>query len=137
MRSLNCLTPPSVLIWLVSAFLEKENLGSTLLCTGCAKKLKTVTPDVGKRPWLLLVDGQTTREEILARWGPAPREIEAGRILCYRLDSKYEVQSLPLRFNAYPFDMTKTFQWDGVKYSLVLVFDESGILKKHSVTRVR
>ena len=130
MRSLNCLTPPSVLIWLVSAFF----LGSTLLCTGCAKKLKTVTPDVGKRPWLLLVDGQTTREEILARWGPAPREIEAGRILCYRLDSKYEVQSLN---NAYPFDMTKTFQWDGVKYSLVLVFDESGILKKHSVTRVR
>ena len=129
---------------LSAALFTSLGAASILVCIGCAvplfcvpvarKKLKTVTPDVGKRPWLLLVDGQTTREEILARWGPAPREIEAGRILCYRLDSKYEVQSLN---NAYPFDMTKTFQWDGVKYSLVLVFDESGILKKHSVTRVR
>ena len=118
------------MIWLVSAFF----LGSILWCTGCAKKLKTVTPDVGKRPWLLLVDGQTTKEEILARWGPAPREINGGQILCYRLGRKYKPKKLN---ESYPFDPTKTFQWEGVKYSLVLVFDESGILKKHSVTRVR
>ncbi len=108
---------------------------SLLIGTGCAHKLELANPNLRKKPWLTLTDGYTTKQDILAKWGPPPREmLEEGRIFFYRLERNYEVFR---QEESYPFNREKKFQWDGVRYSLVLVFDAEDVLKKHSIIRVR
>ncbi len=105
-----------------------------LIGTGCAHKLELANPSLQKKPWLALSDGYTTKQDIFAKWGSPPREIEKGRIFFYRLKRNYEVLK---QEESYPFNPEKKFQWDGVRYSLVLVFDAEDVLKKHGIVRVR
>ena len=70
-----------------------------------------------------LVEGKTTREEVLLELGPAYRAYENERILTYSLgyDEKNGlVAASPRMFRA-------------LEFYLVLVFDAEGILKRHKV----
>jgi hypothetical protein len=91
--------------------------------TGCATHAIS-----GADPRLLefLHDGATTRDEIILKFGSPSASFEQERILTYRLrgDDKQG------------YFVWKCGTWEDVRYSLVLVFDEAGMLKKHSLVRV-
>ena len=92
-----------------------------ILC-GCA------TAPIGNKELLaFLQDGATPREEIYLRLAEPNATFEGGRILTYRLD-KDESGYLLLK--------NTSKGWTG-KYSLVLVVDERGVLRRHSLIRVK
>ena len=96
-----------------------------LLVSGCASAEKsTAGPDVLS----FLQDGQTSREEIISHLGSPSRAIQNERFLFYRVGHDrggYFVGELNHR------------RWADVRYSLVLVFDDAGVLKEHSIVSVR
>ena len=98
--------------------------------TGCA------TPPVKGRADLLefLVDGTTTRETVLLQLGQPSGRFEHEKILTYRLgyDEKTRHYWLVERES----DPTGWSTWLHAQYSLVLVFDEQGVLRKHSRVEV-
>jgi hypothetical protein len=99
-------------------------LAALLLC-GCASAEKsTAGPDVLS----FLQDGHTSREEIISHLGSPSRAIQKERFLFYRVghdSGGYFVGELNHR------------RWADVRYSLVLVFDDAGVLKEHSIVSVR
>jgi len=90
--------------------------------TGCA------TQPVGKRDLLsFLQDGKTSRVEAILTLGEPSRSLEGGRIVTYRLNEDeggYTI--LP------PYAEGPSF-----KRSLVLVFDDKGTLRRHSLVKLR
>jgi hypothetical protein len=70
----------------------------------------------------------TSREAVLLKLGEPSATFEAGRILTYRIGSDGD--------NSY-FLMDCQVNWSNAKYSLVFVFDEKGLLTKHSLVPVR
>jgi hypothetical protein len=75
-------------------------------------------------PISFLKDGQTTKSEVISRLEERQaRKLEAGRILIFALDKKYQVVSFANK----------------ARFHLTLVFDEIDvqILKRHSLVRVR
>ena len=98
--------------------------------TGCA------TPPVRGRADLLafLVDGTTTRQTVLLQLGEPSGRFEHEKILTYRLgyDEGTKHYWLVEREN----DPTGWPTWLRAQYSLVLVFDEQGVLRKHSRVEV-
>lgn len=98
-----------------------------LLLAGCA------TPIVGAKKDLLqfLRPGHTTREEVLTTLGQPSGTIEREKILFYRLgyDEKqgyYIIQPSP-----------PPMSWASVRYSLVLVFESDGVLRKYNLVDVK
>jgi len=77
-----------------------------------------------------LVDGKTTREEILFRMGDPSARYEDGRIFTYQIipasDGAWRVQP-PGR------DESMMRLWADYSCSLVLVFDENGLLTRHKL----
>lgn len=88
--------------------------------TGCG------TP-IGNQQLLdFIQDDKTTREEVLLRLGEPSATFQNERILTYRVDQDdggYIVVSKSESFSA--------------KFSLVLSFDEDGVLRRHSLVRVK
>jgi hypothetical protein len=86
-------------------------------------------PIRGARPDLLafLIDGQTRREEVLLTLGQPSGSFEKEQILTYRVGHDSEQ-------GYYVID---TRSWDGVRYSLVVVFDDKGFLRAHKLVAVR
>ena len=70
----------------------------------------------------------TSREAILLKLGEPSASFEAGRILTYRIGEDDD--------HGY-FLMDRQVRWSNTKYSLVLVFDEKGVLTKHNLIPVR
>jgi hypothetical protein len=70
----------------------------------------------------------TTREATLLKMGEPSASFEAGRILTYRIgeDSK-----------GYFLSDRQVLRWANSNYSLVLVFDDRGLLTKHALVPVR
>lgn len=98
-----------------------EAVPIAILC-GCA------TPPIGNKELLaFLQDGITTREDIYLRLAEPNATFEAGRILAYRLHDDESGYILLKNTNK---------GWTG-KYSLVLVIDEHGLLRRHSLIRVK
>lgn len=100
---------------------------------GCAThRLETAEPAALSTTALAFLQEDTTsKDELVSRLGEPSSELDAGRILTYRLDSDFEVLQ-PLE------PVSPRLQnWRGVRYSLVAVFTEAGVLVEHSVTRVR
>ena len=99
-------------------------LAGLLLC-GCASTEKsTAGPDVLS----FLQNGHTSREEIIRQLGFPSRTIQNERFLFYRVghdSGGYFVGELNHR------------GWADARYSLVLVFDDAGVLKEHSMVSVR
>ena len=108
-------------------------LFALVLAAGCA----TTRPPVMGRPDLLnfLADSKTTKEEVITTLGQPSGKFEREKILTYRLGFKtgnkgfYVVEQHP--------GMPIEENWADAKYSLVLVFDENDVLRKHSLVEVR
>ncbi len=89
---------------------------------GCAS-----TP-IGNRELLgFLADGTTTREEIFLHLAEPSASFEGGKILTYRLDEDDSGFVLLKKAGK---------GWTG-KFSLVLVFDERGVLRRHALVRIK
>ena len=104
---------------------------SILLLAGCA-----TVPETRGRADLLdfLVDGQTTRAEVLLKLGQPSAKFETEKILTYRVafDPKKKAYYVVERQE----QSSAWSTWERVKWSLVLVFDEQGVLQKHSRVEV-
>jgi len=106
-------------------------VGLSLLLAGCA-----TTPLQGRADLLnFLADGQTTRLDVIVALGQPSARFESDKVLTYRLC--YE----PKNHGYYvvdrePPDETGWSTWLRAKYSLVLVFDDAGVLRKHSLVEV-
>lgn len=81
-----------------------------------------------------LADGKTTKEEVFATLGQPSGFFESEKILTYRLG--YE----PQNHGYFPVERegrnTGWPTWSNASFSLVLVFDDAGILQKHSLVKV-
>lgn len=114
---------------------------------GCA----TPPPPAPKKesPDLLsfLADGKTTKAEVINTFGEPSGQFEAEKILTYRLIDKYGLINLDK-----PTSSSETlhdyfvverkisnpdqFDFNAPRFSLVLVFDNAGVLRKHSLVKV-
>ena len=103
----------------------------SLVLVGCA----TTAPLKGRADLLdFLADGKTTREEVALKLGQPSGKFERENILTYRLgfepkNKGYYVVEREAHPEGWP-------TWLRAKYSLVLVFDETGVLRKHSLVEV-
>ena len=94
------------------------------LMIGCAH----VPPVPADKNLLSIVTVGTSREAIVLKLGEPSTTLENGRILAYRIgEDKGEGYFL----------LDRQVHWANTKYSLVLVFDEKGILIKHTLVQVR
>jgi hypothetical protein len=107
-------------------------LAAVLALAGCA----TTPPPLKGSPDLLnfLADGKTTQTEAIITLGQPSGRFEAEKILTYRLgfeprNNGYYIVERETTTNGWP-------TWMAAKFSLVLVFDDAGILKKHSLVKV-
>lgn len=102
-----------------------------LALAGCA-----TAPSFESRADLLdfLVDGQTTREEAVLKLGHPSGKFERENILTYRLGFEpkskgYYIVERKVQADGWPV-------WWDVRYSLVLVFDDGGVLRRHALVEV-
>jgi len=106
-------------------------LGTAALAflSGCASRPEREVSDASALlPFLQ--DGSSTKEELLLKLGEPSARFEGERILTYRMaDSEKEGLAV-----ASPRGIGG---WETARYSLVLVFDDRQILKKHHLVRVR
>ncbi len=110
-------------------------LAAALALAGCA----TTTPPpltTSKSPDLVssLTDGKTTKEQAILRLGQPSGRFEAGKILTYRLgyestNHDYIVRERQPGAYGWP-------TWYVTQFSMVLVFDDNGVLQKHSLVKV-
>ena len=102
-----------------------------LLVVGCAATSLKGNPDL----LAFLIDGRTTRAEVLNTLGEPSGHFEKDRILTYRLGFEpenkgyYVVEREIWRYSDWP-------TWLQAKYSLVLEFDNAGVLQRQSLVRV-
>lgn len=86
------------------------------------------TKPAGQRDLLdFIKEGTTLRQDAHVKLGEPSAQYESGRIHAYRLGkgmSGYYV-------------IAPAKGWDGVRYSLILVFDHNGVLSRHSLVEVR
>lgn len=97
-------------------------LASTMILAACA------TAPFGQADLLDFIgDGQTTREDALMRLGAPSASYENERIVTYRLGKD--------KGGFYPVAKRQGFY--DVEYSLVLAFDDTGVLKRHSLVALK
>lgn len=109
-------------------------LAFAFLATGCATpKLQPADPQLVLKSDLLnfLQDGVTTREEVVLKLGIPSAQIEGEKILMYQLraDEGEKWHLIAPRWNVNSGLRT----WSEGTGSLVLVFGDNSILKKHSL----
>jgi hypothetical protein len=126
-------THPFVPLFVAAAF-------ATLLLAGCGTPAPA--PLLGKPDLLeFLTDSKTTREDVLLNLGTPSGKFEQEKILTYQLgfDPRNKGYILVNRSAGYSpagdNRMVRPF-WFGVRYSLTLVFDEQGVLRRHSLVEV-
>ncbi len=74
-------------------------------------------------------DGQSTKEAVVLNLGQPSAVLESGRILTYRVGQEKDC--------GYFLREASGTNWFGTKFSLVLVFDQSAVLQRHSLVQVR
>ena len=95
------------------------------LLTGCATN-QAANPNLLK----FIEDGKTKRVEVLLQLGQPSAAYEHQMVLTYRLSED------PHR--GYYLIVPNTAQaWQNVQYSLVLVFDDQGVLQRHNLVPVQ
>ena len=107
----------------------------SLTLVGCA------TPEVTQLPAVPMIEaeiadytvnGITTREEVLLKFGTPSAHFENKRILTYQFRIDQNGQAVlfwPRKSEIHP----AFTNWNKEVYSLVLVFDQNGILEKHQL----
>lgn len=96
-------------------------VGSLLVLTACAS-----APLADRLAFL--VDGSTTKEDVLFRLGLPSAEFEGERILTYRIGTGAKRGTVVVPRHA--------GDWQGAEYSLVLVFDAQQVLRRHALIKV-
>ena len=113
----------------ISAELALAAILISVLLTGCV-----TPPDARKDLLAFLEAGRTTREEVLLKLGQPSGSFEQERIFTYRIgqygEQGYYIVSPKVVLPA------QGATWQNVHFSLVLVFDEQGRLRKHQLIRV-
>ena len=90
---------------------------------------KPATPEqLQTGPLTFIQDGKLTREDALLRFGVPASEFENERILTFRIAQRTDGS-----INAVDRDTAGAVYQAGAVYSLVLVFDARGVLKRHSI----
>lgn len=103
-------------------FILALTAGACLLAAGCA------TTPIGQSGLLdFLEPGRTTREQVFLTLGEPSATYQAEEILTYRLG----------RDDGGYFLVDKRPGFPGVMYSLVLAFDEAGLLRRHSLVTIK
>lgn len=93
-----------------------------VLSVGCS------TAPIGRGDLLdFLKDGASTKEDIFLQLGDPNATYEDSRILTYRLSR--DEKGWVVHGNA--------TNWFGITANLVLVFDDQGVLRRHSLVQVR
>ena len=101
--------------------------------TACASEpMHVEEPDVSQAV-AFLEEGQTTREDVLLKFGAPAARFEDGRILTYRLILEEEPRVVAPEVSLRD---PRIAHWVGAAYSLVLVFDEHNVLARQSLIRV-
>jgi hypothetical protein len=103
-------------------------VGTVLIVAGCAEP----APIPGARPDLLgfLKEGQTRRDEVILTLGQPSATFEKESILTYRVGQDD-------RQGYYLITPRELQPWANVRYSLVLVFDDKGVLRAHKLVPVQ
>jgi len=106
---------------------------TAMALAGCAN---TPPPPLKGSPDLLsfLSDGKSSRTEVITTLGQPSGQFESEKILTYRLgfeprNNGYYVVERELVASGWP-------TWTDAKFSLVLIFDDAGILRRHSLVKV-
>jgi hypothetical protein len=81
-----------------------------------------------------LAVGVTTRQDVMLRLGPPSGRFENEKILTYRLGYEPKNQGYYVVEREGGLGGWPTWLW--AKFSLVLVFNEAGVLEKHSLVEV-
>ena len=104
----------------------------TLLTVGCATpRIKPINKNDFSDSLQFLINGETKREEVLLKLGEPTGRFESDRILTYMLsiDTNKKVKILPRQLALSNID-PRLYELNRLVCSLVLVFEESNILKK-------
>ena len=96
------------------------------LLAGCAT---TVTLPADPHLLDFLRDGQSTIEAVVLKLGQPSAVLASGHVLTYRLGQEKD--------RGYFLREAAATNWFELKFSLVLVFDESEVLQRHSLVEVR
>jgi len=84
-----------------------------------------------------LADGKTSKEEVLMKLGQPSGKFESEKILTYRLGFDSHSRGYYVVERAPGMGHEPTWAaWMNTKYSLVLVFDNKDVLRKHSLVEV-
>lgn len=95
------------------------------LVTACAAK------PMGRSNLLSFIeDGKTTREQTFLNLGEPSATFDGGRILCFRLGQDAGGYFVVLAGG----DATRFM---GINNSLVMIFDERGLLSRHALVQVK
>ncbi len=86
----------------------------------------------GARPDLLdfLTPGRTSRQEVITTLGQPSASFERERILTYRIGQDPKQ-------GFYLVEPKQTAQWNSARFSLVLLFDDRGVLKEKKTVAVQ
>jgi len=82
-------------------------------------------------------DGKTTKEEILLRFGLPSTQFQGERILSYRLRRVSSPRITGVVARESDRSDPRFATWYYSRFNLILVFDERGLLKRHSLLRMR
>ena len=112
---------------------------------GCAPTIQQLAPAEAEQRWLpFLEDRKTTKEEVLLRLGTPSAQFQGERILTYRLVEDQvvgfvanETKGLMPAPREVMVGSPTLSWWPRGAYNLVLVFDQRGVLQKHSLIKVK
>ncbi len=102
-----------------------------LLVAGCA-----AAPPIDRSDLLgFLVDGNTAKTEVLSKLGRPSGTFAAEGIFTYRIE--FESKSKGYWVVGRETDASPWPIWERANYSLVLVFNNQGVLEKHSLVNIK
>ena len=113
-------------------------LGLVVLVAGCATT--AVIPGAREDLLAFLRVGETTRQEVILKFGQPSASFEHETILTYRVGHEarqgYYIIT-PKVLTGQQLGKVQATSWESVAYSLVLVFDGNGILQKQNLVPVQ
>ena len=121
--------------------MAKMNLKMTSICLlffvstlGCSTG---VTTESIQQRWLpFLADGKTKKIVVLSRLGRPSAEFQKGRIITYRLQMDHKDVLRPVSQGLDEFVIDRRLYGVKPMYSLVLIFDDDEILRRHSLVKI-
>ena len=102
---------------------------------GCASLKPMTGPEILQDPLAFVKDEQSTREQVLLKLGQPTGSFESDRILTFRRAA--DAQTRQVTGGQVVRSQTTGVSYPGGSHCLVLVFDPSGRLVRHSLVPIR